>query len=250
MTAAEAKKILALFRPGSADEADPDFREALQLAKSDPEVRGWFETHCESYRIMREKMRGIRVPPGLKEQIISERKVRQLPVLKHWRPILAAAAALALLISVEMGVWHRGPSRFNAYCMRMTEIALQNYAMGKLSTNAVEIESYLAENESPTNYTLPNGLKAAQLVGCAVEGWQDKHVSMLCFKTGRPLPPGNQSDLWLFVADRDNLKGSPPPGGPVFNRVNEAAIATWSDDKKIYMLAAMSDQAFLGKFVQ
>ncbi len=250
MTIAEAKEILVLFRPGSADETDPDFRQALQLAKSDPELRAWFEDHCESYRIMRGKMRSIPVPAGLKEQIISERKVQRLSMLKHWRPILAAAAALALLISVKMGAWHRGPEPFAAYCAQMTESALQRYGMDKLSTNALEIGSFLAESEAPTNYTLPNGLKTTQLVGCAVKSWQDKRVSMLCFKTGRPLPPGDQSDLWLFVADRDKLKGSPPPGGPVFGRVDQATIATWSDDKKVYLLAAVSDEALLGKFVQ
>ena len=45
------------------------------------------------------------------------------------------------------------------------------------------------------------------MTGCAIEGWQNAKVSMICFRTGKPLRPAEQSDLWLFVVDRASVKG-------------------------------------------
>ena len=46
MDSHEVRQILALFRPDTADEQDPSFREARQLAKTDPELARWFDQHC------------------------------------------------------------------------------------------------------------------------------------------------------------------------------------------------------------
>ena len=43
MTTEQAKELLAVYRPGTADESDLIFAEALALAKSDPELKKWFE---------------------------------------------------------------------------------------------------------------------------------------------------------------------------------------------------------------
>ena len=66
MSSQEAKQILALFRPGTADEQDPVFLEARQMAKTDPQMTQWFVQHCEAYRALRQKFQAIPIPPGLK----------------------------------------------------------------------------------------------------------------------------------------------------------------------------------------
>ena len=99
----EAKEILQLFRPGTADEKDAAFDQARQLAKTDPELARWFDQHCRAYLALRRKFQAIPVPPGLKEQILSERKIRRPFFQKHWGPLLAAAAVVVLLIGIESG---------------------------------------------------------------------------------------------------------------------------------------------------
>jgi len=42
----EAKDILLLYRPGTADVADPQIAEALALAQRDAELARWFGEHC------------------------------------------------------------------------------------------------------------------------------------------------------------------------------------------------------------
>ena len=102
----EAKQILALFRPGTADEEDPLFFEARQMAKTDPELARWFDDHCEAYLALRWKFQAIPVPPGLKEQILSERKIHRPFFKSYWRPLLAAAGGVSFCcLALGFGLW-------------------------------------------------------------------------------------------------------------------------------------------------
>src|SRR5438045_2813900 len=74
MNSQQAKEILGLYRPGTADQQDADFAAALALAKSDATLQGWFEEHCALQAALQAKFRQIPIPEGLKEQILSERK--------------------------------------------------------------------------------------------------------------------------------------------------------------------------------
>ncbi|MGA2177746.1 MAG: hypothetical protein ABSH38_22450 [Verrucomicrobiota bacterium] len=248
----EAREILALFRPGTADEKDPFFDEARQLARTDPELAHWFDQHCEAYLVLRGKFQAIPIPRGLKEQILSERKIHRPLFQRYWGPLLAAAAVVAFLAGIASTFWpvHGLTDRYAAYRKRMTETALRGYYMDLTATDPVLIRNFLKEKNAPADYSLPAGLNAAAVVGCVVSSWQGSPVSMICFKSGRPLPPGDQSDLWLFVTDRQTVAHAPAPGAPVFARVNKATTASWSDDKKNYLLAAVGNEAFLRKYLQ
>jgi hypothetical protein len=251
MTCDEAKRILTLFRPGSADEKDPSFQQALQLVKTDPELALWFNAHCESYLLMRQRLQAIPIPPGLKEQILSERKIQRPLFQRYWPHLLAAAAAVVVLLGLATDLWpFHGADRFAAYRKRMTETALRIYYMDLMTADPGQISHFLKEKNAPADYALPAGLKTAKFVGCKVYSWQGSPVSMICFKSGRPLPPGDQSDLWLFVIDRKTVANAPSPGAPVFARVNKATTASWSDDTKSYLLAAVGDEALLRKYLQ
>ncbi len=252
MNSQEAKIILALFRPGTADETDPSFQEARQLAKTDLELARWFDAHCESYLLLRGKFQAIPIPPGLKEQILSERKIQRPFFQTYWRPMLAVAAVVTFLVGIDFGYGplHDAKDRYAAYRKRMVEAALRGYAMDVTTSNQVRVQEFLEANHSPTNYPLSAGLKKATLAGCAVPSWQGNPVSMICFQTGRPLPPGEQSDLWLFVTSRQTLAKADLPPNPVFDRVNKAITASWSDEHNDYLLATVGDKALLQGYLQ
>ncbi|HEX4122242.1 MAG TPA: hypothetical protein VH619_16615 [Verrucomicrobiae bacterium] len=249
----EAKQILTLFRPGTADENDPSFDEARQFAKTDPELAQWLEAHCQSYLILRQKFKTIPVPAGLKEQILSERIIHRPSFPSFWRTPLAVAAVVALLLGVVAGIRHvNGPDRYAAYRKRMTETALRSYSMELTSPDPAAVRNFLQSKNAPADFSLPAGLRTASLVGCAATKWQGNPVSMICFKTGRPLGPGDQSDLWLFVTDRKSVTNPPSHDqeAPQFAHVNKAATASWSDGSQVYLLAVVGDETFLRKYLQ
>ncbi len=95
----EAKSILSIYRPG-IDDDDPQFAEALAEAERDPELRAWLFEQGKSYNDIRQKLRIITVPNGLREKIVGERPIvfpRPTTRLRIWQ----VAAAVALLAGIS-----------------------------------------------------------------------------------------------------------------------------------------------------
>ena len=141
MNSQEAREILKLFRPGTADEQDATFDEARQLAKSDAELGRWFEQHCESTRMLRQKFQTIPIPSALKEQILSERKIHRPVFQRYWGAFLAAAAIVALLLGIqeEFGPFHFLGTGYPAYQRRMTESVVRGYYMDLLDNDPEKV---------------------------------------------------------------------------------------------------------------
>jgi hypothetical protein len=248
----EAKTILLLYRPGTPDAEDPQIATARGLAKMDPELARWLEAHCARQFVIGEKFRQITVPAGLKEQIISEQAASEKARL--WRPkyMLAMAAALVLLFGMLAFFWlpKRGSDDTLAiYQNQMVGIALRGYGMELTTNDPAQIRSHLAQNQAPADFVLPAALQKVAVAGCAVESWQNAKVSMICFRTGKPLPPGEQSDLWLFVVDRTTLAVSTVGDIPQFSKVNRLITATWTKGDKIYLLGTDGDEQTIRQYL-
>ncbi len=238
----DAKSILLLYRHGTADAEDPQIAEALALAERDPELKGWLANHVARQAALREAFRALGAPAGLKEQIISEQAAMER--MKRWRKkvTLAAVAALALVMTLG-SLWftRRAPEDTLAiYQDQMAGVALRGYAMDVMTNDLVAIRAYLTQRHAPAEFVLPASLSKATLTGCAVEGWHDVKVSMICFRTGQAAPDV-ASDLWLFVVDRDSVKKSSAGATPRFSKVNRLMTATWVDGDKLYFLGTTSD---------
>lgn len=72
---------------------------------------------------------------------------------------------------------------------------------------------------------------------------------MICFRTGWPLPPGQPSDLWLFVVDRASVKDAPTPGPPHIAAVNRLNTAIWTRGDKVYLLGIDGNQQTIRRFL-
>ena len=97
MNRQQAQQILLLYRPGTAGAQDPEFAAALTLVKSDPELSNWLQHQSLVQDALRAKFRQIPVPEGLKEQILSERKVHASLPLKR-KLLLSAVCAVCILL--------------------------------------------------------------------------------------------------------------------------------------------------------
>ena len=103
MNTREAKEILLLYR-GAIDDADPQFRAALDYAKTEPELGQWLLEHIKCYDTIRAKLRGIEPPPGLPEKIVRRRPI---PFPRDWSRIgqLAAAIIISAIITALVMKW-------------------------------------------------------------------------------------------------------------------------------------------------
>lgn len=248
----EAKVILLPYRHGTTDAADPQVAEALAQAERDQELKDWLVKHCARQFVLRENFRQIRAPAGLKEQIISEQQAAQENVI-FWWPKFALAAVAALVLLVAIFPFWFPPRAYDdtlaVYQNRMVGVALRGYEMDLVTNNPEQIRAYLAQNHAQSDFILPGKLKQVKLAGCAVEGWQAGKVSMICFRTGKPLEPGAQSDLWLFVVDRASVREVSGGDSPQFVKINRLITATWTQGDKLYLLGTEGDEQTLKQYL-
>jgi hypothetical protein len=96
MNTREAKEVLLFYR-GAIDDSDPQFRAALDYAKSDPELGQWLREQTECYDTIRAKLRGIEPPLGLSEKIVRQQPI---PLPRDWSRVVQLAAAILISASV------------------------------------------------------------------------------------------------------------------------------------------------------
>jgi len=253
----EAKNILLLYRPGTADSDDPQVIEALALAQQDVELARWFGEHCARQEMLRAKFRQIPVPAGLKEQIVSEHAALARGATQRRNVlvgVLAVAAIVVALLIVSRTLIPRGAGRedYNTlanYQGQMIGIASSAYRMDYSTNDLTQIRAYLARNGAPAEYTVPAPLEKTATTGCAIESWGNARVSMICFRTGKPLPPNQPGDLWLFVVDRAAVKGAPTAASPQFTQLNRIITAVWAQGDKLYLLGTEGDQQTIQKYL-
>jgi hypothetical protein len=247
----EAKNILLIYRPGTADAADPQIAGALALAERDLELKAWLAAHCARQAALREKFRQLGPPAGLKEKILSAQAAREKIVF--WRPWIALAAAAVILalgtLTLVLFPKRGADDTLAVYQNRMAGVALRGYGMDLATNDQARIRAYLAQNQAPADFALPPALKQAALVGCGVEGWQNTKVSMICFHTGRADAADGRSDLWLFVVDGASVKGAPAGVSPRISKVNRLVTATWTQDGRLYMLGSEGGEETLKKYL-
>jgi hypothetical protein len=252
MTNEQAKQILQLYRPGTADATDPSFAEALDQCEHNAELKQWFANHCALYSAIRAKFKKISVPEALKEQIIAERPVQPAPA---WQKAVLAGGALALvamaLMLIQPHFRPHEPHDFATYRNTMSELARDYYQMEMNSSDLDAIRTYLAGRKAIADYVLPPNLpKNAKALGCLATTWQGKPVTMVCFATGRPTAPGQTSDLWLFISNDAVATDAPQTSTPTFAESKSGlTTASWKIGNRTYVLATKGDQQFLAKYL-
>jgi hypothetical protein len=163
--------------------------------------------------------------------------------------VTAIFASLAVLAVFYLPRREPDANALVNYANEMAYIATGGYAMNFATNDLTQIRAYLAQNHAPADYVLPPVLEKTATTGCAIEDWSGAKVSMICFRTGKPLPPNQQGDLWLFVVDRAAVKGAPDAVAPRFARVNQLITAVWTQGDKIYLLGTEGDKSTIRKFL-
>lgn len=257
MNPGQAKQILLIYRPGTTDANDPEIAQALAVMRSDPELSHWFDEHCARQTALRDKFRQITPPVGLMEQIISEHGARMKAASRRGR-VVALAAVAAIFVALALIAFHYWPQKSEGprpipntlahFQREMMSIAQNSYAMTAM-TNLDQVQSWLAQNHGLSDFHLPAGLKQATVTGGAVEPFRSAKASLICFRRGDTLPPGQSGDLWLFVIDETAVADAPASASPQFTPVNGLMTATWSQDGKLYLLGTKGDEQTIQKYL-
>jgi hypothetical protein len=256
MTRDDAKKILALYRPGVTDDADPQTAAALDLAQRDPELAAWFEQQRAVFDAIRGKLKAIPVPQGLRRQILArhaaearEPESRIIPLRNRWL-LVSAAAALLLLTAI---IWTQFGSNsryaFDNYRDRMGRMVQRGYFMQMFGTNQADIRAFFASKGASVDYVLPANLNNLPGEGGVVLDWHKKQVCLLCLNGATK--PGVPNDLYLFMASRSAIPDAPAPGQrPQFKPVNRLMTVTWTVGDRVFLLAGKGDEATLQKYLE
>jgi hypothetical protein len=259
MTPEEAKRILALYRPGSADQDDPAFAEALDMADAgrqrngrasrlDPELSRWFREHCSAYLGMRGKFLEIQTPPAFKDQILAEYKSHVTPIVSRRVAWAGAVAVLVMAALLTVFFVRRAQYDFSRYRQLVVSKTRGLYSMDVQTNSLAAINTYLVERHAPGNFSLPPSLKTAEPVGCGIIPLHGKVAAMLCFRTGKPLGQDELADLWLFVANENDVVHAPEGASRAIAQEDRMATAAWSQDGKLYVLGVIGDESVLQKY--
>ncbi len=251
MNSQQAKENLLLYRPGVADPDDPEFAEARDFAQRDPELARWFEEHCQLQEALHAQFSQIQVPEGLKEQILSERKVHTRPNFARKALRLSAAVAVALLVLSAILVYFWQPADDNNFANfrnRMASNVLRQYPKMDLETNDLnQIHQYLAR-QGQGDYVLPQGLEKAVATGCATLSWHERELAMVCFNSGHSAQP-NEPDLFLFIIERSAVQKAPPEVPELVRLSRRFTTASWTSGNKAYVLGARGDEKLLRTYL-
>ena len=150
MTPSQAKDILLLYRPGTADSQDPQIIAAIGAARQDPELARWFERHCAFQSAMRAKLRQIEVPLHLKTALLVQQKIVRPPI--WWqRPVWLSAAAAVLLFLGLAGLWLKtaNANRLANFQARMVSTALREYRMDLVTNDMRQLRQFISGRGVP-----------------------------------------------------------------------------------------------------
>jgi uncharacterized membrane protein YbaN (DUF454 family) len=243
MTREEAKEVLLLYRPGTADAEDAQVEAAMEVARRDPELARWFGQHKAFQSAMRLKFREIEVPEHLKMAVLAGQKVIR-PAVWWQQPAWLAVAALFLLLLGLSSVWlkPRVPDQFANYRERMVSTALREYRMDLVTNDMTILRQAIQAKGAPSDYEVTRGLEKLQLTGGAALTWRNHPVAMVCFDRG------DRQMLFLFVLKRSAVK-DPPPAQPAVTKISELMTASWTKGDKTYLLLGPEDTEFAKKYL-
>ena len=189
MNTGEAKEILVLYR-GPIDDSDPQFKAALDYAKTDPELGQWLREQTNCYDMIRAKLRAIEPPLGLSEKIVRRWPI---PFPRDWSRIGQLAAAILISASVT-GLLMKWSERRHSSVTGAQEIVVTG--------EVLDMTCYIAYNLSGPDHAecarvcirngLPVGIKA-----------QDGKVYLLSGEPGHSV----NAELADYAAKTVTIKG-------------------------------------------
>jgi hypothetical protein len=232
----QAKFILQAYRPGGEDAQDPQFQEALEQARRDPELARWFANErAIDARISGKLKAAVNAPANLKAMLLAQSKI--VRPTAWWRQpawlAMSAAACLALLVTISV-LWLKPKSLplMTEYRGAMAQLVGSKLDhLDLMSHDVTEVRRWLTQTNAHGDFVLPAGLDGKPSLGCRLLDWQGHRVSLICFELA------NRQMAHLIVIDRSAF-GDASNDSPQFAQLGEVATVSWSHGDKTYLVAS------------
>lgn len=243
-------EILESYRPGEGLEADPEVREALELAAADPELSKLRDEISEFDAVFARKLDEVEVPAGLQESILAAAKQQNQALASHsedkktiswwFHPAaFSAAAAIIILLALSFTFWDSPTANPDVPALvtgdPLTSTAQSLYASLNPTFKSRDGSEVLAYLQSKGNggipVSLPGNIAWDESFACDVVEVDGNKVSIVCFRA-----PDNSRSMHLFTFLRADFPEVKVTAQPQFRDEGDACCATWENEDMIHVL--------------
>ena len=257
MNSQEARFTLQSYRPGTEDEQDPVFQEALQLVDTDSELAAWFEDQSAFDAAMREKLGGVEPPadlpasilagmrataanvePEVEEEIIPDRLATTQR--SFWvRPETLSIAAIFLVLfawidPLSLRGFRADPGLADASLPPVLAHLTDHYegfsGFDKESDSWGELSAFLTSNQAVSPRNIPAQIAEDTPMGGVSIEFQGSSIGMICFRDGLNV-------MHLYSAPENAF---PPEVFGAEKKIFEdrgRGYKVWREDGQAYVLA-------------
>lgn len=246
MNNTEAKFILNAYRPSGRDADDATFCAALEQAKSDPALAAWFAREQAHGAAVASKLREITPPAGLREAILAGGRVSDgsfaakpaTAKRAFWnQPVwLAAAAAVAVLLTVSVAFWPKRAAASGALTDFALFDALETQKHGGHGEATDAFQAALSKDTTRLAGAMPIDFTALKSNGCRTVSLAGHDVLEVCFK---------RDGAWFhcYVARVEDFPGAPATAEPSFAQSGKVVAAAWADGTHRIIVASLAGRA-------
>jgi hypothetical protein len=240
MRTAEAKFILAAFRPGGGDAGNPAFDDALHMAAGDPVLRVWFAQSRAHDAAVAAKLGQIQPPPGLREAILAGGRVGGVhrSRARAWGWYAGLAAAAAFVLSVASVRILRTPATATRQLAEFAITDMVNGRHGGLGEPAGALIAQLQVNGGRMPGATDIDFEKLRDTGCRTLNFAGHDLIEVCFAR-------DGAEFHLYVTRRDGPLGDSVTKGPAFFSEHGGTAAVWSDARFDYAVASTAGVAAL-----
>jgi hypothetical protein len=244
MTTQEAKEILAGYRPGTEDELDPMFTEALALAGRDAQLKAWLDESVAFDQTMKNELAHVPAPEMVRAAILRESRIVKVPWWTRNRVRVEWAAAAALVFLAAISAFWIG-NRSASFAEFQEELADRSWDVsahlhGDSSLTLDEVRHALQQQGLTSEFSLPPKLSESHLRGYSVVQWRGHQVPVLCFDS-------EGQHLSLFITQR-RIFSDTPEDRPEFHQGMSWPTVSWTKNDFVFVLTGLKTFDFVKKF--
>jgi len=250
MTIEEAKSILHGYRPDGADANDPIFAAALELVRRDPVLGEWFAQQQAFDADMTADYDAVPAPAGLRDSILAAAATAEKrTAYRSWRRRrmmirMAMAASIAVLLTLALTL--RPKPKLSAANSPLADFVVEDAQHPKThgghGDETAELIRTLKLPTTKLGAPLPLDFATLRNTGCRTLHVEGRDVLEVCFKR-------NGVGMHCYVARQEDFPTLTAPAKPEIIDKPIASIASWSDQKNLYIVVTAPDHTALEKLL-